>query len=222
MRIVSDGRAASNSYSIVDDSTYTSFSDLGAAMPPTTSDSYGSSDFSSSLGLSPSSKLSSTWRNVKNVLHPTYCLEEDAAHPSTSAITTTTERTPLMETERRRRQKRKQKLSKRYAGGPAIFVAASAEEEVGAAGTSEDEQHGHTPLAVCRQCEAAQSPISPTKLAVSAQFAFAVMSILAEVMARWKEPQERRINEMLLVAIQSGFLWLASTSILYSTGTKHA
>lgn len=189
-------------YRPLNETTYTSFSDLlGATLPP----SFDGNGTSNNTSSSPLRRISSS---LKKLLHPTYCLEEESEPRQVDV----SERTPLIEAEQRRRQRRA-KLSKRYVGGSNAFSAITED-------TGSETDIGETPLAICRQCEASDSPIPPYRLAVISQLLFAIMSLLAEIMARGSH--KHRLDEMLLVSIQSSLLCVVSTSILLLTGTKNA
>lgn len=188
-------------WGLPNESSFTSFSELGAAIP---SSSEGDHAPGSPVLASSTSLL--TLSGLRTLLHP-------SSTPAQTSIRVASERTPLLHAVRQRRRKTQ---SRCYVGGRDAF----GQVEEAADSTSLDGQEmAHASMA-CRECEADERPISGVTLAVIAQALFALMSLLAEVLAR--EAADRRMSQAQIMAIQTGVTWAAAVSVLACTGTKHA
>jgi hypothetical protein len=185
---------ARSTINAVDESSFTSFADLGAAIPSSEGDDSFTREGGSSTSLFSLSGL-------RSLLHPNSHLVD----------TSIDETTPLIQSQQRRQLNRR-KRSKRYVGGENAFAAYEA--------ASTDSDYGaEASLAVCRHCEAMGSPISAVKLVSIAQILFAVMSLLSEVLARDKS--QRKMSEMQILTCQSTASWIACIVALLSTKTAH-
>jgi hypothetical protein len=180
----------------LDESSFTSFSDLGAAIPSSEGDGLdrGSGESSSISLLSVS--------GLKTLLHP-------SAHVN--------ETTPLLRSEQKKWASRRRKGGRRYVGGREVF-AAHASSDVDE--TSPLLENGEIPLAVCRHCEEYEAPISAGKLAIISQILFGLMSLLAEILAR--DGNKERMGELQILSIQAAVLYVVTTGILLFTKTEHA
>lgn len=180
---------------VPNESSFTSFSDLGAAIPASAMDQFGARNRQSEASTS-----LLTLSGIKSLLHPTM------------GITNLDERTPLLRDDRQevgRRRSRKQG-TKRYVGGDTAFaVSPQASSEI---------EPQDLPLGTCRQCEASKTPISAVTLTVVSHILFAVMSLLAEILARDKE--DSQMNQLLIVAFQALAMWVTSLVTLLVTRSK--
>lgn len=188
--------AARTQFNVPNESSFTSFSDLGAAIPASVDDQFGAN----SRGNEASTSVL-TLSGLRTLLHPS------------TSTTNPDERAPLLGDHRQasgqRRRPRKQ-VTKRYVGGDTAFAAS---EE-----NSSEAEVQNLPLGTCRQCEAFKTPISAVKLTVVSHILFAIMSLLAEIMARDKG--NSRMNQLLIVAIQAISMWVTSMATLLFTRTK--
>lgn len=185
----------------VNESSFTSFSDLGAAIPASEGEDNGGNGRGSATG----SVLS--FSGLRSLLHPN-------SHTIESRFN---ESSPLLQSQQRRLQQlsNKKRRRKRYVGGIeglAAYDATSYESEI----------IGEPSLAVCRDCEAKETPISAVKLVIISQFLFAMMSLLSEVLARDDGGEGHRMSELQILSIQATSLWITSIVTLLSTKTEYA